>query len=347
MLEKNNTINAGDSSVNNQAQIINMNGLNYSEVKEIATDLFNSNFLVMKNEAARIAAERATEITDKLLNKLQVEAPSSLNEFATPGMQNSLYNAQKEYAISGDEQLGNMLVDILIQRANESKNTRRKIVLDESIKIAPKLTRSQISLLTFMHFHFKVTSYGYLNFTSLMLDINKTFLLLNDLDDTVLDNDLYFMEILRLGKITTHHLPDFEDLFIESYPSFVMRGFTLEEFTPREIDIKEYLKPCLHDQAKFQFIFLTMEQLLSFLWSKGLTEERVYYIASFFRNYLMSRHQIQSILKNFLINYDRLINFRSSSRFQNFQISYLGTSIAISNYNRLYGERNDLSIWIK
>ncbi|RYZ80199.1 MAG: hypothetical protein EOP06_25785 [Proteobacteria bacterium] len=51
-------LNAGDQSTNNQAQTINYHytGVTYTDAKEIALDVFKNNFLVLKDEAAAIAA---------------------------------------------------------------------------------------------------------------------------------------------------------------------------------------------------------------------------------------------------------------------------------------------------
>ena len=134
----------GDGSSNIQAENVNVyNGITYKDAKEIALDVFNSNFIRLKSEAAQIAAERAEEITEK-----NEKSPESLEEFKNPAMQDALFQTQKEYAKSGDEELGNLLVDILVDRAKTQERNMLQLVLDESLLVAPKLTVEHFDLLT-------------------------------------------------------------------------------------------------------------------------------------------------------------------------------------------------------
>ena len=72
----------GDGSSNIQAENVNVyNGITYKDAKEIALDVFNSNFIRLKSEAAQIAAERAEEITEKIVKELNEKSPESLEEF--------------------------------------------------------------------------------------------------------------------------------------------------------------------------------------------------------------------------------------------------------------------------
>ncbi|WP_262250451.1 LPO_1073/Vpar_1526 family protein [Parapedobacter soli] len=139
----------GDSSTNLQGHVVNVyQGISYADAKEIALDVFSSNFIQLKNEAAEIAKQRAEEITEALLEKLIERAPDAIEEFKQPGMQDSLFTAQKEYAKSGDKELGDLLVDILVDRANSPERNMMQIILDEALKIAPKLTIEQLDTLT-------------------------------------------------------------------------------------------------------------------------------------------------------------------------------------------------------
>lgn len=84
--DKNKKQEGGDSSSNIQAENVNVyQGLSYKDVKDIATDIFSSNFLQVKNEAAQIATERAEEITGKIVDQLEKKSPESLQEFSQPG----------------------------------------------------------------------------------------------------------------------------------------------------------------------------------------------------------------------------------------------------------------------
>src|SRR5690625_3839510 len=100
---------SGDKSTNIQAEEININqGLSYSEVKEVALDVFKSNFYELSGIAKETARERAETITEEFLQKLNDENPSGFKKADDPDFQHALFTVQKEYARTGDEQLGDL-----------------------------------------------------------------------------------------------------------------------------------------------------------------------------------------------------------------------------------------------
>jgi hypothetical protein len=60
-------------------------------------------------------------------------------------MQYAVFTAQREFARSGDDQLGDILVDILVDRTKEPDRSLLQIVLNESLNVAPKLTADQLA----------------------------------------------------------------------------------------------------------------------------------------------------------------------------------------------------------
>ena len=132
---------AGDGSTNLQGQSIIVNqGISYSDAKDIALDVFKANSLELSREAAITAADRAEKLADDFLENLNEKHKDSIKNLSQPAMQIALFDAQKAYAITGDEELESLLVDILVERATEDTRTIKQITLDESLKVAPKLT---------------------------------------------------------------------------------------------------------------------------------------------------------------------------------------------------------------
>src|SRR5690625_2720006 len=76
---------SGDKSTNIQDEEININqGLSYSEVKEVALDVFKSNFYELSGIAKETARERAETITEEFLQKLNDENPSGFKRLTIP-----------------------------------------------------------------------------------------------------------------------------------------------------------------------------------------------------------------------------------------------------------------------
>lgn len=122
---------AGNSSTNLQGQSIMIHqGISYSDAKEIALDVYKANFLQLSQDAAELARARAEEITDNFLTKLKKENEAAVIEMSKPGMQAALFEAQKQYAKTGDKNLEGLLVDILVERASTPERNIYQIVLD-------------------------------------------------------------------------------------------------------------------------------------------------------------------------------------------------------------------------
>ncbi|GAA1698879.1 hypothetical protein GCM10009808_15480 [Microbacterium sediminicola] len=133
-----------ENSTNYQAgNDIHVHGLSLQEARTVAIDVFRANARELAGIAQAVAAQRAEELTSAYLSKLESDRPERVNELATPDMQNMLFEAQKEYARSGEEDLREALVDLLSARSEESERNLRTLALNEAIISAPKLTEQQ------------------------------------------------------------------------------------------------------------------------------------------------------------------------------------------------------------
>ncbi|MBF0707713.1 hypothetical protein IQ283_14040 [Alkalihalobacillus hwajinpoensis] len=146
---------SGDNSTNYQAETMNI-GVSADEARNIAIDVFKSNFLDLSQQAADLATTRAERLVNDYLEKLSKQYPDGIEKMKNPDMQYALFEAQKEYARTGNDNLEEMLVNILVERTKENDMTLKKIVLDESLKILPKLTQLQIDILSLSFFCKKV-----------------------------------------------------------------------------------------------------------------------------------------------------------------------------------------------
>ena len=97
MLNKSQNLQAGDQSVNIQADKIYL-GLTYLDAKEIFLELFKANFPQLLESAGKIAQERADFITQKFFRELIERNPETLSKFNQPDLQSDLLIIQREYA---------------------------------------------------------------------------------------------------------------------------------------------------------------------------------------------------------------------------------------------------------
>lgn len=122
-------------------------GLTYDSARQVALDVYQANFPKLVSEAAALARARAEELTDKFLKQLNVENPAGLQQAIQPDFQNALLNAQREHACAGDTDLADLLVDLLVDRTKRDARDLMRLVLDDALKTAPKLTEQQLAVL--------------------------------------------------------------------------------------------------------------------------------------------------------------------------------------------------------
>ena len=149
-------LNAGDHSTNVQnsedvkIEQVNNYGVSYSEVKEIAMDVFSNNFYKLGEEAGNIAKIRAEEFIEDYLKKLNFHDPDAIKNTNDPDLQYVIYNAQKEHARLGNQDISDLLVEALISRTKENELPLNKIILNEALEMIPKITLKQINALSFI-----------------------------------------------------------------------------------------------------------------------------------------------------------------------------------------------------
>ena len=153
MIKNKQEISAGDHSTNIQGSDVTVNqyGLKYSDIKDVAMDVFKSNFYDLGEKVEKLVNERAEEIINKYLKRLEEESPESIKNTEDPDVRFSIYEVQKSYARLGDKEISDLLVDILIQRTMNPDESFKKLVLNEAITVIPKLTTKQIDVLSLIY----------------------------------------------------------------------------------------------------------------------------------------------------------------------------------------------------
>lgn len=135
---------SGDGATNYQAgNDIHVHGLTVDEARTVALDVFKANAIELAGVAQSVAVARAEQLTHDFLTKLEAEMPERANALADPDVQSVVFQAQREFARSGEEDLRVALVDLLAERIGEDDRNLRTLALNEAIASAPKLTEKQ------------------------------------------------------------------------------------------------------------------------------------------------------------------------------------------------------------
>lgn len=342
---------AGDSSTNLQGQSIVINqGISYSDAKEIALDVYKLNFLQLSQDAADLATARAEELTDDFLKKLREESEESVSQMNEPGMQAALYEAQKQYAKTGDKDLEGILVDILVERASTPDRNIHQIVLDEALEVASKLTPEQMDSLTINFLISQTQKYNLINIESLIGYINDEII---PFTKELSESTSCYEHLVYTGCISlmhTSYIKPISDLFRDRYPALFSKGFDQEKFKSDIGEISEFstlLIPCFHFENQFQFKAMNIEILRGMLQDRNISEEETNKFIALFNSTLMSSSEVKEFL---LCKVDKLAGFFDlwgNSTLSKFTLTTVGIAIAQANFRRRTGLKLDLGIWVK
>ncbi|PFX76397.1 hypothetical protein COL39_03610 [Bacillus cereus] len=218
-------IHAGDDSTNIQAQNVTIqhNGLSYTDVKEVAMEIFKSNFYNLGKTVENTINERAEEIINKYLDRLVTKDPESLKNTEDPDLRFSIYEMQKNHARRGDAKIADLLVDMLVNRTMVKEEEFLKLIYNESMMMITKLTSNQIDILTVIFF------VRYVN--SSVFQINEFAELLMRFAEDV-PNEVFFYQHLQYAgciSISVVSLFDLVKHLKENFPDLVPSSVDYED----------------------------------------------------------------------------------------------------------------------
>jgi hypothetical protein len=150
MINRKQEITGGDYSNNVQGNevTVHQHGMSYSDIKDIAMDVFKSNFYDLGERIETVVNERAEKLINKYLDELKKQSPESLSNTNDPDVRFVIYEAQKNHARRNDDEIADLLVDLLVSRTKQKDQKFITLVCNEALEIIPKLTTKQIDILT-------------------------------------------------------------------------------------------------------------------------------------------------------------------------------------------------------
>lgn len=326
---------------------ITKTGLTYADVRDVALDVFRTNFYELAGVAKEIAKARAEEITEEFLSKLQQENPDGFEKSDDPDFQYALFTVQKEYARNGDKELGDLLVDLLVDRSKHEQRDILQIVLNESLSTAPKLTESQLAVLAVI-FLFKYTqNYRVGNHQMLAeyLDMHVAPFAPKIVKNMACYQHLEFSGsgAIGLGGSTL------ESILGTTYQGQFLKGFEEKEIVDRGVSIgldQNFFIPCLNDPSKLQVRANSKELLDKAFEVHSIVAEDRAKIGALFDVGKMSEPEIRGKCIELRPYMSGLFETWSESAMKNFTLTSVGIAIGHANIKRLVGEFANLSIWI-
>lgn len=339
----------GKNSTNQQAEeIINNYGLSYSEVKEIALDVFKKNFYQLSAEANQLAFERAKKFIEDYMEKLIKENPSGIKKCQDPDFQYVLFDAQKNYARSGDGNQEMLLINLLVERSKQDERNTLQIVLNESISVINKLTQRQIDLLSFIY----LIRYTKNSLTPTINDLvsyfNQFFMpIINGVSENY--TDIQHLLYTGCGTESIGSVNVYE-IIRDAYPGIFSKGFSKDEYEKLKIQ-KDLLDSLFRKDSVIEdkyYIYATSYDDLNEIASMhGFNNDDKSKLNNLLRQSLMSEDDIKKVIRdncNFMSEPMEIFN---KSKISHFLLSSVGIAIGYANIKQKLGSFSDLSIWIK
>lgn len=341
---------SGENSTNLQIAGNVTIGISATEARQIALDVFKANFYEFSEKAAKKAMERAEEITDEFIAKFYNKIPELENKLQEPSVQSSMFNAQKEFAKTGDKELKEQLLDLLLQRINSDERSLKQIVLDEAISIIPKLTKDQINTLSLIFSAVYFNHRDIVNLNALENYINNK--LVNFYPEKQISYS-FFTHLQFTGCCTilsegSTYKPLLE-ILKSRYKALFTKGFTNEELIAEFKENIQLLQPliirCLQNPLKIQFNSLNNEVFDSKITELNLGE--IGQRAKQFENkFLMNDTEIEQFLVSKNTKISNLFRDWKEKDFKTITPTSVGFAIAIMNYNRQTNSNIDFESFI-
>jgi|GEM_PF-5891333 len=349
MLNKSQDLISGKNSTNLQADLINYSGLSYHDCKEIFVDLFKANYPILLEDAGRIAKERAEYILNKFFVELFNRAPQMINKFNQPDIQCDLLTILREYARQGKTEIGDLLVELMVNRVLQNDQNVLQINLIEALSVVPKLTCAQMDILTI----------ALLSKLKFLKECNHY----TDLIAYLKDKICPFGERYQYAQVNLIHLEYLRCIYkmhaggspepITSalrYNTKFMRWFsngaTLEQIKERFGDVNDIskilIKSC-DDPAKYHLVTYDQFEFDSIIqkYQISSTKNNDYYFYFTCGSAIMYESNIQVLLKECLPCLNNV--FMTTEQMTDYELYPLGVVIAQANYKRRLNEDLDIS----
>lgn len=341
-------VSGGSSAIQagNNVSITN-HGLSYEDARTVALDVVKASLSELAGIARETATRRAEEITEEFLINLQKEYPEGLNKANDPDFQFALLTVQREFARTGDKNLGDLLVDLLVDRSKTEQRDIMQIVLNESLGTAPKLTNSQLAAVAvvFLFRHTQNFGIGTHQLLGEYFDKHVEPFASNLQKTTAGYQHLEFSRCasISLGK------DDLDHILGRTYQGQFLKGFEAKEVTDRDISVGldgRFFMPCLNAPSLYQVRANNKELLEKWLEThKAPAEDRSKIIELFDVN-KMSHEEIKATCIEIRPYMAGVFDTWNNSALGRLTLTSVGIAIGHANIKRMVGGFTDLSEWI-
>lgn len=143
---------SGDNSQNIQVAGNVIYGITAADALAISRDVVKQELAMYTSEAFSTAEERFKKIANKVVDQINIENPSLFPKFKDPAIQIALNETYNKYIETGDDELGDNLINMLIDRLEIENRNTKQFIIDDARIVLPKLSIANLSFLALQVF---------------------------------------------------------------------------------------------------------------------------------------------------------------------------------------------------
>lgn len=335
-----------DATVYQAGRDIHQHGPSMTEMRQIALDVYRANALELRGIAEDIANARAERITNDYLTRLMEENPGASQNLADPDVQSVMFEAQKAYARSGEDDLETVLVDLLADRTSEVERSLRTLVLNEAILSAPKLTEAQrraVALVFLLRYTRSLASTvdaymaHYVAGNVIELGVNLPHS----------QKDIQHLEYVGVASSSLASV-DFGSALMAGIEGLFTRGFPVETIPEHLRTLPEFptmFVPCSRQPENLQLVCRADDDVASWTETLGIPE-RTEELKNLAKNGRFQPHEVVAEAVAFDPRMEDIAKAWESQELSNVTLTSVGLAIGHSYWKRVTGATTPLSVWL-
>lgn len=258
-----------------------------------------------------------------------------------------LFSSQREYARTGDKNLGELLVQLLVDRTKVRNRNLTQIVLNESLAVAPKLPSDQLDALS-LTFLFKYTISRGLNSLDYLQWYLDNYILPFVPGASKKQSAYQHLEFASCGNVSVGSV-ELEEAIREKYMGLFSEGFTEEELQAVELTPEartQLVVPCLHDNSLLQVNALDDNDIDSKCEQLNIEPDKAQKLNQLQVSKAMPNDKLRDYLIGIRPQMAHLFEVWNDTPMKYMTLTSVGIAIAHANVKKQTGETFDLSIWI-
>lgn len=297
--------------------------------------------------AREIVDSRLKDFEGRVMSRFDSDAKTKSEAFKDPDFQYLLGQAQHAFARSGEDEAGNLLVDLIAERSKCNKRDRLALTLNQSVETAATLTINEYAELAFCYIFSQTRALD-------AHDLNSFYRILNDrinpyIDDISKSKSSYsYLEAQRCANVGMM-ITNFRELLMGSYGGFLMKGAAPQDikvaFPQVDLSNSTLFLPALRDPAKIQPKALVKEVWDSFATPSHIRPEDRDGVWHYFMNTIMTQEEIISSLVTHVPRIGDAFTAWDKTPVNSLQLTTVGLAIGHA-YASTHGLKASLSTWI-